>query len=274
MSYAQCLRKAGLPRDAVQWLHSLHLSFHPRNVRRDFSSGYLVAEIFSRYYPQDFSEHSYDKGTSLSAKQKNWSQIERSLQKQNMHLRKEVVEGTIHCKPGAAELLVQEVYTILTNRSIRGVEGPESDFTDQDYQELLPTLARSTASKAIKNNLRITEIMAKPDISTNQRKAEVILHRHLEHKATERALNPGRFKRKPNLGQLAAKRLLPSSQDNKCFDSPSSRATTSKLCSSSTCSGAAVSFKEIKCFYHHVWTMPVCTSRWQLGVMSRVLNGF
>ncbi|XP_022615587.1 spermatogenesis-associated protein 4 isoform X2 [Seriola dumerili] len=246
MSYAQCPKKAGLPREIVKWLQSLELSFYLKNVRRDFSSGYLVAEIFSRYYPQDFPEHSYDKGTSLSAKQKNWSQIERSLQKLNLHLRKEVVDGTIHCKPGAAELLVKEVYTILTNRSIWGVEGPESDFTDQEYQELLPTLARSTASKAIKNNLRITEIMAKPDISTNQRKAEVILHRHLEHRAAERALNPGRFKVKPNLCQLAAKRLLPSSQCDECFDSPSSRATTSKLCSSSTRSRAAVSFKEKK----------------------------
>ncbi|XP_023253876.1 spermatogenesis-associated protein 4 isoform X1 [Seriola lalandi dorsalis] len=209
MSYAQCPKKAGLPREIVKWLQSLELSFYPKNVRRDFSSGYLVAEIFSRYYPQDFPEHSYDKGTSLSAKQRNWSQIERSLQKQNLHLRKEVVDGTIHCKPGAAELLVKEVYTILTNRSIWGVEGPESDFTDQEYQKLLPTLARSTASKAIKNNLRITEIMAKPDISTNQRKAEVILHRHLEHRAAERALNP-------------------------------------ELCSSSTWSRAAVSFKEKK----------------------------
>lgn len=75
--------------------------------------------------------------------------------------------------------------------SIRDVQGPASDFTDREYQELLPTLARSTASKAIKNNLRITEIMAEPDISTNRRKAEVILCRHLERKAAERVLNPG-----------------------------------------------------------------------------------
>lgn len=134
----------------------------PSFCYRDFSSGYLVAEIFSRYYPQDFSVHSYDKGTSLSAKQRNWSQIERvretpkrynawrktsnprvvlcssycvycsdimilslptgtlvlsqSLQRQNLHLMKEVIDGAIHCKPGAAELLVQEVYTVLTNR--------------------------------------------------------------------------------------------------------------------------------------------------------------
>ncbi|XP_035524933.1 spermatogenesis-associated protein 4 [Morone saxatilis] len=249
MFYAQSPKKTGLPREVVKWLQALDLSMYPKNVCRDFSSGYLVAEIFSRYYPQDFSVHSYDKGTSLSAKQRNWSQIERSLQRQNLHLMKEVIDGAIHCKPGAAELLVQEVYTLLTNRRIRDVQGPEWDFTDQEYQELLPTLARSTASKAIKNNLRITELMAEPDISTNQRKAEVILHRHLEHKAIERVLNPGRFtvrREKPNLGQLAAKNLVLSSRGDECFDSPSSKDPTSKLCSSSTWSGAAVSFKEIK----------------------------
>lgn len=76
--------------------------------------------------------------------------------------------------------------------SLRDVQGPAADFTDRGYQELLPTLARSTASRAIKNNLRTTEIMAEPDISTNQKRAEVILHRHLEHKAEDRVLNPGR----------------------------------------------------------------------------------
>ncbi|XP_029368294.1 spermatogenesis-associated protein 4 [Echeneis naucrates] len=231
MSDGRCPRKAALPREVMKWLLSLDLTSYPNNVRRDFSSGCLMAEIFSHYYPHEFPEHSYNKGSSLSAKQKNWNWIERALQKHNLHLRKEVVDGTIHCKPGAAELLVQEVFTALTNRSIN-VQVPETDFTDQQYQDLLPAVARSTASKAIKNNLRTTEIMAEPDISTNQRKAEVILHRHLERKAAERALNPGRFKMKPNLGQLAIKRLLPSSKDVECFDGPSSQATPSKLCSS------------------------------------------
>ncbi|XP_041800596.1 spermatogenesis-associated protein 4 [Chelmon rostratus] len=249
MTYAQTPRKTGLPREVLKWLQSLDLSFYPKNVRRDFSNGYLVAEILSRYYPQLFPVHSYDKGMSLSAKQRNWSQIERSLQKQNLHLMKDVVDGTIHCKPGAAELLVREVYTALTNRSIRDVQGPASDFTDREYQELLPTLARSTASKAIKNNLRITEIMAEPDISTNRRKAEVILCRHLERKAAERVLNPGRFKVKPNLDHLAAKTLVPSSCSDESVDRPSSGDTASRI-------GAAVSFKDMK-------DMHVCTSRWQ-----------
>ena len=75
--------------------------------------------------------------------------------------------------------------------SASAVQRCESDFTDQEYQELLPSLARLTASQAIKKNLTVTEIMAKPDISTNQRKAQIILNRHREHKAAEKVLNPG-----------------------------------------------------------------------------------
>ncbi|XP_010727800.1 spermatogenesis-associated protein 4 isoform X2 [Larimichthys crocea] len=231
MSYAQSPKKTGLPREVVKWLQSLDLSVYPKNVRRDLSSGYLVAEMFSHYYPQDFPMHSYDKGASLSTKQRNWSQIQRSLQKHHLHLMKEVIDGTIHCKPGAAELMVQEVYTVLTKRSIRNIQSPESDFTDDNYQELLPTVARSTASTAIKNNLRITEIMAVPDVSTNRRKAEVILHRHLRHKAAGRVLSPGQFKVKHDLGHLAATPV--SSICESCSSSPA-------------WSRADVSFKEIK----------------------------
>ncbi|KAM4621920.1 spermatogenesis-associated protein 4 [Polymixia lowei] len=191
MDYVQPPKKTGLPREVLKWLQSLDLSISSKNVRRDFSNGYLVAEMFSCYYPEDFPMHSYDKGTSLPAKQGNWSQIERFLQKQNLHLMREVVDGTIHCKPGAAEILVQEVYTMLTNRRIKVVQGPEVDFTDWEYQEQLPLVARSTASKAIKNNLKITELMAEPNISTNRQKAEAIIHRHLEHRAAERIQNPG-----------------------------------------------------------------------------------
>ncbi|CAJ1059045.1 spermatogenesis-associated protein 4 isoform X1 [Xyrichtys novacula] len=237
-------RKPGLPREVLKWLQSLRLSSDLRNVRRDFSNGYLVAEIFSCYYPQDFPVHSFDKGTSLSAKQGNWSQIERTLQRKNLHLMKEVIDGTIHCKPGAAELLVREIYTILTNRSIRSVQGPDS--SDRGHQDHLPSAVRSTASQTIKNNLRTSEIMADPDITTNQRKAEVILHRHLRHQAAERVHNPGRLKVKPNLGYLAAKSPFPPSSSDGHHDRRSSGDSTSKSCVSPTWSGAVVPFKEIK----------------------------
>ncbi|KAF0040063.1 hypothetical protein F2P81_008298 [Scophthalmus maximus] len=176
MFYAQCPKTTGLPREVVKWLRSLDLTLYPKNVRRDFSSGYLVAEIFSRYYPQDFPEHSYDKGTSLSAKQKNWSRMER-IRIQN----RQTFTSNAHLSR-----------TIIYISSVRDAERPGLDFTDREYQERLPTLARPTASTAIKSNLATTETMAEPDVSTNRRKAEVILRRHLEDRAAERALHPER----------------------------------------------------------------------------------
>ncbi|KAM3612954.1 uncharacterized protein V6R79_017889 [Siganus canaliculatus] len=227
MFHTSAPQKAGLPREVAKWLQSLELSLCSGNVRRDFSNGYLMAEIFSHYYPKAFAMHSYDKGASLSAKQRNWSLIQKSLQKQNLHLKKDAVDGTIHCTPGVAELLVQEVFTMLTNRSIRCIQGPKSNITDQNNQEPLPTLTSSSMA----DNVQRTEVQ--------------------EHKAAARDIHPGdspkeRLKAKPNLGQLAAKNVAPSSGGEECAGSPSSAHTASNLCSSSTWSGKAVSYKEIK----------------------------
>lgn len=48
-------------------------------------------------------------------------------------------------------------------------EMPE-DYTDYAYQVKLPMHARSTASKAVKNNLRNTEILADPCLIVNAQK--------------------------------------------------------------------------------------------------------
>lgn len=148
--------------------------------------------------------HSYDNGTSLPTKLGNWSQLERFFVKKKLSIPKEMIDGTIHCKPGAAELLVQTIYTILTNRVVKTLKDEmEIDFTDRHYQLQLPLHARSTATHSIKNNLKITECMTEPNIITNNQKAHAIIQRHLERKALERVQDPARFNIKPTLGELA-----------------------------------------------------------------------
>ncbi|XP_053107742.1 spermatogenesis-associated protein 4 isoform X1 [Hemicordylus capensis] len=206
MSYSSSPRRTGLPRSVLRWLQSLDLTFSPRHFCRDFSNGFLIAEIFSWYYPEDIPMHSFENGTSLTVKLSNWSQLGKFFAKRNLKPIRELIDGTIHCKPGAAEIFVQDIYTMLTNRRIKHIQDEEIDFTDRIYQDKLPMVARSTASRAIKSNIKLTEIMVEPNINRNRQKINAIINMHMQRRLREREENPERFNIKPTLGERAIRR--------------------------------------------------------------------
>merc|ERR1712032_128178 len=145
----------------------------------------------------------------VSKTSQNWSLLQRFFIRQELNIPKDVVNGTIHCKQGAAELLVVYIYSILTKRVVRGFELANDadcdfrEFTDSNYQFMLPMHARSTTSTAIKNNMKITEFITEPNIITNMEKAEGIIKRHTDHRRIQREQDPTRFKIKPTLADLA-----------------------------------------------------------------------
>eukprot|EP00118_Oscarella_pearsei_P000536 m.5187 g.5187 ORF g.5187 m.5187 type:complete len:233 (+) comp12434_c0_seq1:42-740(+) len=187
---------SGFAREVLKWLQSLDLTYSIKNPRRDFSNGYLVAEIFSWYFPQDIQMHSYVNGASIERKMGNWQQLERFIQKHQLPIPKEYIDGTVHCKPKAAISLIELLYTLLTNRHVRRLESLDKEseaFTDNTYQCQLPMYARATASQAIKNNIAFTELTTQPDRIACSQKAKTIVSHHAEHRRLERQEDPERF---------------------------------------------------------------------------------
>nr|KAF6370679.1 spermatogenesis associated 4 [Myotis myotis] len=195
-------RRSRLSRSILRWLQSLDLTFFPRNINRDFSNGFLVAEIFAIYYPWDLSLSSFRNGTSLRVKLDNWAQLEKFLAKKKIRLPRELIYGTIHCKAGVPEILVQEVHRLLTHQETESIQDDLVNFTDYSYQMQLPLLPRSTASKFIKDNIRLSELMSNRSLLSNELKIDFLFLLQMLQRKLSRKMHPSRFEVKPTVGEL------------------------------------------------------------------------
>ncbi|XP_011850511.1 PREDICTED: spermatogenesis-associated protein 4 [Mandrillus leucophaeus] len=205
--YPHAPKNSHLSRSVLRWLQGLDLSFFPRNINRDFSNGFLIAEIFSIYYPWELGLSSFENGTSLKVKLDNWAQLEKFLARKKFKLPKELIHGTIHCKAGVPEILIEEVYTLLTHREIKSIQDDSVNFTDYSYQRHLPLVSRSTASKSIKDNIRLSELLSNPNMLSNELKAEFLILLHMLQRKLGRKLNPEWFDVKPTVGEVTLNHL-------------------------------------------------------------------
>ncbi|XP_006834562.1 PREDICTED: spermatogenesis-associated protein 4 [Chrysochloris asiatica] len=205
--YPQLPKRSRLSRSVLRWLQGLDLTFFPRNISRDFSNGFLIAEIFTIYFPWDLKLSFFENGTSLKVKLDNWAQLEKFLARKKLKLPKELIHGTIHCKPGVPEILIQEIYTLLTHREIKSIQDDLVNFTDYSYQMRLPLVPRSTVSKSIKDNIRLSELLSNPNTLSNELKVEFLFLLQMLQRKLSRKLNPKWFEVKPTVGELTLHHL-------------------------------------------------------------------
>ena len=110
---------ATVSREILRWVQSLDLAYSVKNPRRDFANGFLIAEIFSRYYPQHIKMHSFDNGSQTGKKEGNWKLLSVFFAKFGVPISKKDWEPVMFAAPEAVGALLKKVYAFLTNKELK-----------------------------------------------------------------------------------------------------------------------------------------------------------
>ncbi|CAI2385623.1 unnamed protein product [Moneuplotes crassus] len=109
---------SGLPREVIKWVQSLSLSFSVKNPKRAFNNGFLIAEIFSRYFPADIQMFSFDYGEGLKSKRDNWQQLMVFFKRRGLPIVIKDIDSLINNENNSTIEFVKQVYTLLTERAL------------------------------------------------------------------------------------------------------------------------------------------------------------
>jgi hypothetical protein len=92
------------------------LTYKIANPKRDLSNGWVIAEILSRYFPDQIEMYQFDNGFKLEKKQNNWEHMGKFFKKKDIPISFQEYDAVIHCAPYAAYNLLKKLYTILTGK--------------------------------------------------------------------------------------------------------------------------------------------------------------
>mmetsp|Transcript_18671 Transcript_18671/g.22365 ORF Transcript_18671/g.22365 Transcript_18671/m.22365 type:complete len:194 (+) Transcript_18671:58-639(+) len=139
-----------LNREVLRWLQSLDLSHSVRNIRRDASNGFLVAEICSRYFPSDIQMHAFDNGSSSAVKADNWTQLRKFFDRRRLQVPQPLIDGTIKGAHGSANELMEALFQLFTRKSIQQMPAmPEDDLLATQVEYRQPATNRQPATTGV-----------------------------------------------------------------------------------------------------------------------------
>ena len=179
---------AGLPREVLRWVQSLDLAYSVKNVKRDFSNGFLVAEIVSRYYSRSISMHSFDNGNAAHAKKDNWIQLMKIFRKVGLGDICDADEAhcIACCEDGMAAKFVVKLYEALTNRKVQLLTKKPTVGREAGY-------SRPTGVGKIRSALKLADLGEDSDQFQTSKVASAAIDTHERSLQEERSFDPERF---------------------------------------------------------------------------------
>lgn len=165
-------------------------------------NGELIGFILNHYYCGNkpvlgwIEMSQMNQGTSFKSMDANWDLVRRFLarpENSDLVISKEEIDGILHAKPGAVELVIIGMCQFFTGKEQKTLVGEYNFdfkydfasyfsvvficnfFSDGDYQSRLPFHARNTASTSVKANTKITETLADGDSAREQLRNSKVL---------------------------------------------------------------------------------------------------
>ena len=174
------------PRELLIWLQSLDLSISIKNSRRDFSNGYLIAEILSRYYPNAVTMHSFYNHVGLTRKLDNWNQIERLMIKQHIPIPRTLMDRVLHQQPGAVDVLLERLYNLLTGKTLHAflhsqVAANDVGSATPVWNNGVPAFRQPTLTTVIRDRLKSSDIVGGVMPAKDDRQTEALLNMTMKH---------------------------------------------------------------------------------------------
>lgn len=100
---------SSLPREVLQWLDGLDLSYSLRNPKMDLANGFLVAEILTRRYPNELSILTFYNAQRKDRKIDNWQQIQKCT--------------FLFVKPSSLSILLLQLYFRSRSQKVQAYQG-------------------------------------------------------------------------------------------------------------------------------------------------------
>ena len=191
-----------LPREVLRWVQSLDLAYSVKNVRRDFSNGFLIAEIFSRYYAKDIPMHSFDNGEAARKKKDNWATLIKTLRKLGLgDLITEELSHQITClEDGAAVEFLCKIYEKLTQRKLQTqVKKPTVGK--------VPGFAKDITVTKVRKAYALNDINDDSDIHEIERVGSMVLSEHQRSAQEDRHVDPERYN--PSASSAISRKAVP-----------------------------------------------------------------
>ena len=178
-----------LPREVLRWVQSLDLAYSVKNVRRDFSNGFLIAEIFSRYYAKEIPMHSFDNGEAARKKKDNWATLIKTMRKLGLGdlLQESDPSHQIAClEDGAAVQFLCKIYERLTQKKLQTTVKKPTIGKTPGYQKDI------TISK-VRKAYNLNDVNGDSDMQEIERIGSMVLSEHHKSLQEDRQRDPERY---------------------------------------------------------------------------------